>query len=121
MSNNVFTLDSLREEVEKKFAPVKIGLSDGSEVVLPSLLRLSKESREEFTVALEDLKNIDDDDDSPENVELAVEAVSKVIGAVADKPRELLKELAHEDKKIQLHLTQRVMDIWFKETQLGEA
>ena len=119
--SNVFTLDSLREETRKKFAPVKIGMSDGSEVELASILKLGKTSRDSVVETLKEVNDLDDDDDTPENLELIVEAISKIFSVIADKPQKLLRELDDEDPMVKLHLMSKVLGVWAKETQLGEA
>lgn len=118
---NVFSLDSLKAAAEKKFAPVKIGLSDGSEVSLAPLLRLGKDDRKAVSAALDDVGNLDADDESPETLELIVEAISKVFNLITDKPAKLLKELDGPDPLIKLTLMSSVLNSWARETQLGEA
>lgn len=119
--SNVFTLDSMREETEKKFAPVKIGLSDGSEVELSSMLRKKKPEREAVVAAVEDVNNNDVDEDDPTSIELITEAIAKILTIIADRPAELLADLEHEDPMIKVNLMTDVLYLWAKETQLGEA
>lgn len=119
--SNVFSLDSIREETEKKFAPVKIGLSDGSEVVLAAMLRLSSGDRKAVAAALEDVNQLDETDEDPATLELLVEAISKIFNIIADKPAKLLKELDGDDLMVKLTLMSRILTLWAAETQLGEA
>jgi hypothetical protein len=124
--SNTFTLDSLREETEKKYAPVTIGLSDGSEVELKSLLRLGKKNRESVSETLTDLGTLLDGDGdldglSPEESELLVEAISKVINMIASAPAKLLKELDHPDSLIKVSLMTDVLLRWIGATKPGEA
>ena len=51
---NLFTLDDLRAAADRKFAPLKIELSDGSVVVLRNLLRMSDKERATALSALDD-------------------------------------------------------------------
>lgn len=115
--SNVFTLDSLREEVESEFAPMKLTLSDGTEVVLRSLLRLKDKERAEV---LETLKSLDfksdSEDDTPERVEQLTKNVARVLELVSDNGKKLLKELDGD-----LLLMMKVLNRWMEETQLGEA
>lgn len=113
--SNVFTLDSLREEVESEFAPMKLGLSDGTEVVLRSLLRLKAAERTEVLESLKNLK-MDDDGDSPERVEHLTQSVSRVLEVIADNGKKFLKELDGD-----LLLMMKVLNRWMEETQVGEA
>lgn len=119
--SKVFSLDSIREETEKKFAPVKIGLSDGSEVVLAAMLRLSGDDRKAVAAALEDVNQLDETDEDPATLELLVEAISKIFNIIADKPAKLLKELDGDDLMVKLTLMSRILTMWAAETQLGEA
>lgn len=116
MSSNVFTLDALREEADKTFAPVKIGLSDGTEVVLRSLLRMSKKDRE---AAMETIRSLNSDSDgmSLEDLDKLVESASKVIKLIAGPDAvKLLKELDGD-----LGLLVGVLTAWMGDTQPGEA
>lgn len=119
--SNTITLDDIKNAAKKKFAPVSIGLSDGSQVVLASMLRLSKPDRKAVADALEDVGDIDTEDDDPASLELIVEAISKVFNLIADKPAKLLRELDDPDLLVKLTQMSDVLDFWAKETQLGEA
>lgn len=120
--SNVFTLDSLREETERKFAPVRIVLGDKSEVELSSLLRLSKDERADVLAALEKVSELEEgDDDNDESLEAVVEAIARIFNAIADKPAKLLRELDGPDVKVKLTLMSSVLTEWAKATQLGEA
>lgn len=121
MSNNVFTLDAMREEIEKKFAPVKIGLKDGSEVTLRNLLRLPKKDRVEVLGLLEGLRESDesDDDVSTDEVEDILDVVGKILPIIAETPargRKLVTEIGDD-----YALTTRVLEAWMGASQLGEA
>lgn len=120
--SNVFTLDSIREETEKAFAPVTIGLSDGSEVSLMSILRLKKDAREAVVKALNDADSIQGDDDEDDSATvLMVEELEKVFHKIADRPKELLAGLEHPEADVKLHLYTKLLALWMRETQLGEA
>lgn len=121
MSSNVFTLDAMREATKKKFAPVKIGLSDGSSVELRSSLKLSKEDRKAVSAALGEFNELDVEDEDETTIELAVEAISRIFNLIADKPAKLLKDLDDSDLLVKLSLMTDVLLLWAKETQLGEA
>lgn len=126
MSNNVFTLDALREETVKKFAPVKLSLSDGSEVELLSLLRLGKKARESVLATIDDMKSIgvesDADDLTDEENELLIESVSGIFRTVASADADkLLAELDGDDLMVKLALMMRVLSAWLEGAQVGEA
>ena len=118
---STFTLESLKEETRKKFAPVTVELSDGSEVVLSSVLKLSSEDRKAVQKSLQTVADIDENDDSPETVDRLIEAISKIFYAIADKPARLLSEVDDPDPMVKVSLMSHVVSSWAKETNLGEA
>ncbi len=123
---NTFTLDSLREETKKKYAPVVIGLSDDSEVELLSLLRLKKTAREAVLETIEDLKLLregdDDGDLTDEERDLLVESLSNIFRTVAEsRADELIHALHDEDPDIHLALMMQVLSLWLAGAQVGEA
>lgn len=121
MTNNVFTLQALREETKKQFEPFAIKLSDGSQCELKSTLRLSKEDRKTVKDSLDALSKMDYEDDSPEGLDKVVEIISKIFYAVADKPAKLLSDLHDDDKRIQVVLMTKVLNAWSEDTEAGEA
>lgn len=112
---NVFTLDSLREEAEKKFAPVVITLEDGLEVTLRNLLRLPKKER---LVVMKKLKELDaaEDDDDVDTIEKVRSLAVDVLKLVADKGTALAQHLGDD-----IPLTMRVLEVWMETSQPGEA
>lgn len=119
---NLFTLDKLREDVSKEFAPVKIGLSDGTEVTLRNLLRLGKKDRETVLEKLKVLESVGekkDDDEAKttiEDLDRLAEAGNDILLLVADHGRKLVKELDGD-----FALILRVVETWMEATQPGEA
>jgi hypothetical protein len=111
---NIFSLDDLREEVEREFAPVTIELSDGTEVTLRNLLRLPKGQRREVVSTLKVLEEVDGTDDS--DVEELLHAATSVLEIVADNGKKLAKELDGD-----LAVTMKVLERWMEATQPGEA
>jgi hypothetical protein len=116
MSNNVFTLDAMREEIEKKFAPVKIGLRDGSEVTLRNLVRLPKKDRVEVLGLLEGLEEDGKGDDvSLDEVQDILDVVGKILPIVAESPargRKLVSEIGDD-----YALTTKVLETWMGASQ----
>lgn len=115
---NVFTLDSLREEVEREFAPVKIVVSDGSEVTLRNILRLPKKQREkvmEKLRVLESAEKSDDEGDSDQIGRLAAAAI-EVLALVADHSDKLVEDLDGDAGVIL-----KVLGVWMESSQPGEA
>lgn len=111
---NVFTLDALREEVEKEYAPIVLVLPDGKEVQLRNLVRLPKKER---AVALEYLKQINElESNSAEGVDTLVDVSVKLLALVSDDGRALAKELGDD-----LSLVTKLLNVWMDGSQPGEA
>lgn len=126
--SNVFTLDSLREETVRRYAPVVVELSDGSTVELKSLLRLRQKDREEVLDALNALSEYEDDPDVDEDdaveawAETATEACTRVYRLIVKGSlKRLLADLDDEDPTIKANLYTAVLGRWVSESQLGEA
>ena len=116
--SNVFSLDSLREEVANEFAPLKIALSDGTETVLRNLLRLNEKVRTEILDTLKGLDLGDDDDEvrGDERVAQLTSGISRVLELVSDKGKKFVRELDGD-----LLLMMKILNTWMEESQLGEA
>jgi hypothetical protein len=112
MSN--FTLDDLRAEVEREFAPVTITLSDGSTATLKNLLRLPRKTRDKVVDMLKSLETREDDDD--QDIDALVDTVTSVLKLVSDQGSALVKELDGD-----VTLTMRVLEKWMASTSVGEA
>lgn len=112
---NVFTLDSLREEIENEFAPVSIPLSDGSAVVLRNLLRLDKKVRDKAMVHMKAMKVDPDDEDA--DLEPVMDHMREVIKLAAESGGvKLIREIGDDEL-----LLQRLFQRWMESTQPGEA
>ncbi|GAB4588739.1 phage tail assembly protein [Nocardia sp. IFM 10818] len=112
---NIFTLDSLREELENEYAPIKIPLSNGVEAVLPSILRLDKATRKNVTKALKEIDKFQDS--KPDDLDGMEDLVRKVLNLVAgEQGSQLLTDLGDD-----LALTMRVFSRWMEGSQPGEA
>ena len=128
MSSNVFTLDALREETEKRYEPLTVKLSDGSSIELKPLLRLGKKEREAIQEALEEIEKLDDDEFDDEDEELVDEyaekvcsIIEKIFTLVSSKPKRLISALDHEEPQIKVTLYTTLLQKWMGETQVGEA
>lgn len=123
--SNVFTLDALRQETLSRYAPTVVVLPDESTVELQSILRLGKKDREAVVAAIDEIKDLDDDEDDDEVVDEFSESVcasiEKVIKLIANKPKKLLAELDHDDPRIKVTMYTSVLSRWMGESQLGEA
>lgn len=113
---NIFTLDSLREEVEREFAPVEITLSDGSTVTLRNLIRLPKKQREAALAKLKELDAAEESDEETDKFGAVAEAALEILALVADDGKGLVKELDGD-----VGLTMKVLSVWMGASQPGEA
>lgn len=107
---NVFTLDSLREEAQKKFAPVVLTLPDGTDVTLSNLLKLPKKNRE---TVIEKLRKLEGDGGVDEIVELSTDILLLIADGGGPK---LVKELGGD-----VTVIMQVLEVWMESTQPGEA
>jgi len=120
--SNTFSLDDLREEVEREFQPVVITVSDGTEVSLRNLLRLPKKDRDAVMRLVTDLQDLNDtvaDENGEANTDDAdrlVDTASEILALVADNGKKLIKELDGD-----LTLTMRVLEKWMASTSSGKA
>ena len=115
MSNNVFTLDALRQEVERQYSPVTVTLADGTDVTLRNLLRLDRKDRDKV---MESLKRLEDTDSITDgDVDSIVDAAFTVLELVAEKGgKKLVAELEGD-----IPLTMKVLETWMAASQPGEA
>lgn len=106
---NVFTLDSLREEVEKKYAPVVIEYGGDKPAELSALLRLPKKPRDVVLKQLDILQETDD-------VDVMQGCATEILKVVSPDGQKLVEALGAD-----LALTMRVLETWMESTQPGEA
>ena len=107
--SNVFSLDSLREEVEKEFKPLQLEIGTKT-VTLSNLMRLPKLKREKVLALMKELEN-------EEKLKIDLESIAvNILVEVSDNPTVLRKALAD-----QLALAMKVLNLWMEGTQSGEA
>ncbi|AXH48801.1 tail assembly chaperone [Mycobacterium phage Steamy] len=122
---NVFTLDSVREEVEKEFAPVTVDMAEGS-VVLRNVLRVPKLRRDKVFKLIDDLdaatkdadgKPIPEEELGFEHMERTAESAIELIRLVADSDKlaEILCTVLEDDVALAL----AVFGKWMEVTQPG--
>jgi hypothetical protein len=125
--SNVFTLDALRNETIRRYAPTEIDLGDGATVELLSILRLREKDRKAVLAAIESINDVELDEDSDDEADLiewsesVVEACSKVFRLITPGHKKLILKLEHDDPKIKANLFTAVLTRWIGESQLGEA
>lgn len=114
---NTFSLDSLRAEADKAFAPMQITLSDGTDVVLRNLLRLGKGAREEISTLLDHLQDLQKDEEGGlDHISQMSETIEQILHLASDRGPDLLKELDGD-----LATAMQTLNTWMASTQAGEA
>lgn len=116
MSDNAFTLDDLRAELEREYAPFTFRVGDEA-FVLASLMREDKETRRAVTrklKALEDAHNGDEELDE----DAVLESLGYVFAKVTrdGKGRRLMDLLGGD-----ILVAMKLLEKWVKATQPGEA
>lgn len=120
MSKNIFTLDSMRDEIQREFAPFQLEI-DGKTLTLQNLLRVPKKHREEVYALLDELAAVSDKDDegSLSSTEKSAQIALKILPLVSDN--EKLANVLVANIEDDLALTLRVFSKWMAATQAGEA
>lgn len=115
---NVFTLDALREEVEKEFAPIELVVSDGTTITLRNLLRLPKKERGVVLEKLKVLESLDKEGESQDagEVDLLASTAAEILVLVSDNGEKLAEELGDD-----LSIVLKVLNVWMESSQPGEA
>jgi hypothetical protein len=124
--SNVFTLDALREETIRRYAPTEVDLGAGDVVELKSILRLPKKDRLTVVDLFESIPEFDEDEEDEEAVvaewaEEVIEICSKILKIISSSPKKLIAALDHEDVTIKANLFTAVLSNWVGESQVGEA
>lgn len=118
--SNVFTLDALRADIEREFAPVRIALSDAESVVLRNLMRLAKKERDQVLALLTELEPLTTAEASDAStMERVADIAGQILALVSDDKtlgRKLLGSVK-DDVTLVLRLFQK----WMEATQPGEA
>jgi hypothetical protein len=116
---NVFDLDSLREEIEREYAPFVLQAGE-QEFTLQSLLRVPRKVRDAVIERLKTLdtkegKDVEVDDLDEDGT---VEAIQFILSSVTkdNKGRGLIKVLGDD-----MVLLMKIMQKWQEATQPGEA
>lgn len=117
---NSFTLEDLRDDLDKEFAPLKITVG-GEEFVLQNLLRVGEKSRKAVRDALKDIEDVDPDEakeKSLEDVDRMVGTLELILRTVTAKGKGD-KLVAAIDGDVMLAM--KVVELWSEATQPGEA
>jgi hypothetical protein len=109
--SNVFTLESLNDELETKYGPFKFQAGK-QEFTLPPLLRLPETERD---LAINLLKHADESDEDLKSVQTLLEDLLRVV--VRDGKGDALLDVLNHD----LLSMQIIIEKWTAKTQPGEA
>jgi hypothetical protein len=118
---NIFTLDSMREEIEREFAPFQIEVG-GETLTLRNLLRVPKKNRDEVYGLLDEMTDIQggvDDSGALSSTEKSAQIALHIIPLVADNEK-LARKLV-ENIEDDLALTLRLFNVWMEATQAGNS
>ena len=117
---NIFTLDAMREDIEREFAPFQIEVDDKT-LTLKNLLRVPRKNRDEVYALLDEMAELQaaEEGNGLANTERSAQIALQIIPLVADSEK-LARALVSyiEDD---LALTLRVFSAWMDRTQSGEA
>jgi hypothetical protein len=117
--SNIFTLDAMREEIEREFAPFQIKV-DGEKLTLRNLLRVPKTRRDEVYGLLDELSAAQDSvEGTLSATEKSAQIALKIIPLVADDEK-LARKLV-ENIEDDLALTLRLFNVWMEATQSGNS
>ena len=121
--SNVFDLDSIREELDKEFAPA-IFKKGNKEFVLRNLMRVGKKDRTQIITLMKELQTTQGDNESvediddPEEIERLQDLLAELLSIVtADGQGPSLVEAVGDD----IQMLSKVMEYWQEATDAGEA
>ena len=111
-----FTLESWREEIDNKYAPVDIALPSGKVVTLPALLRMKGNQRAETQKLMSEMGEVQAAEDT--TLDDVVEVGKRALACIAGKADgKALVDAIGDDPALVL----RVLEAWMDTSQPGEA
>ncbi|HVV11576.1 phage tail assembly protein [Amycolatopsis sp.] len=117
--SNVYTLDALKADLDREFAPLKLDLG-GEQIVLRNLMRVGKTDREAVLTALKVVEesNLSEEDAKIEDLGELGEQIELILKTVvADGKGEKLVTSIGGD----IALSTKLIELWVEATQPGEA
>jgi hypothetical protein len=123
---NTYTLSDLTRATKRRFGPTKLVIGEDLEVVLPSIFRLPRKTREAVYKALREVNDLDDgtSEDETEGYALVVEAIADILRLVTPQADALLnavEEASEGDVLVASNVLGQVLAKWMENTQVGEA
>jgi Mycobacteriophage tail assembly protein len=120
-----FTLEDLKAATERKLGPTEFALPTGKPVVLPSIFRLGKTTRDQIIKSMEELDKLDDLGDGDDDAAVAaplVDAIAGILKLVNPDSARLIKAIgADDDPLLKASVLGEVLQRWMVHTQAGEA
>ncbi|ALK86997.1 tail assembly chaperone [Mycobacterium phage Pepe] len=121
---NVFSLDTAREEADRKFgAPFPVEIDKDTTVHLRSVLRLNKSDREKVQKAVEVIQSVNEKNESDQesvtekDVDRFNAAIFEVLTLVAGKDSKALLDALDGDYAV----ATLVLNAYMEASQMGEA
>lgn len=114
--SNTYSLDQLRSDLDREFAPLVIKV-DGEDLVVRNVLRLHEEERNKALSLIGEFEKLENTEDA-ESVTKSFELVRELLLVLVKdgKGKKLIDAIDGDDA-----LTMSVFNKWQKETQVGEA
>ena len=112
--SNIFSLDTLKNDLDHEFAPVQIEVG-GETVTLRHVMRLQKAERGKALDAIEATRELDTN--TADGIDEMLKQLKVVLGTVATGSGKVLTDAIGDD----IALAMKVMDLWTERTQPGEA
>lgn len=114
-------LDDLRSTIETKYGPFILeGFPGGGPIYLLPILRLTRDRRTEFSVALGELNSRPaTEDDGKVDLNETIDTIVKLLGLVCEKPKDIdrITKALKDDGQALLEIWSQYQEV----TQLGEA
>lgn len=119
--SNSYSLDDLKRDLDREFAPLTIQVGDDS-VVLRNLMRMNKKDRDAVIEALNELDKLDPEQDQENMSVEEMATITSVLDTVFEKiaadgkGKKLVAAIDGD-----LALSMRILEMWTEATQPGEA
>jgi hypothetical protein len=116
--SNVYSLDALRQDLDREFAPLKLEVG-GDEIVLRNLLRIGEKERSTVLAALKAVEESQAGEESSvadlDEIAKHVETILQTVTADGNG-KKLVTGLGGD-----MALAMKVVELWVEATQPGEA
>jgi len=117
---NIFTLESLREELDREFAPFQMDMGDGRVLTMRNLMRLPEKNQDKVFALLDEMGAQKSDDESSLSVSKRNSALALDVFLLVADDEKLAKVLV-DNLRDDMALTMKVFSAWMDGAQAGEA